>query len=433
MQKHFINVDKKRCVGCTNCIKRCPTEAIRVQKGHAVILAERCVDCGECLRECPHFAMVATTSNMFELKKFKYNIAIPSPALYAQFKGLWDPEMVFRALMRLGFDYVYEEAKGAEIVSEATRKLIKSGKAAFPLISTSCPVVPRLVQVLYPNLIPNLLPIESQSEVSARIAKKEFCDITGIPLNEVGAFLITSCSAKLTSVRFPLGNSHSSLDGAIGIRDVYGTMSRILKEQSENAPAGPRAGAFGIGWAMTGGESLSLGTERFMAVDGIHNVIHCLDEIENERFNDLLFFEGQSCVCGCVGGTATFENAFVAKNRVRRIANAQPRLRLETDEHIQKYVDSPLLHMDVAIEPRPVMKLDEDFLEALRKMDRLEKINAHLPKLDCGSCGSPSCRTLAEDVVRGYANELDCIFKLRDKVRLLAQEMVELAAEERRR
>ncbi len=433
MNQHSINVDAKRCVGCTNCIKRCPTEAIRVQKGHAVIIAERCIDCGECLRECPHFAMVATTSKMDELHKFKYNIAIPSPALYAQFKGLWDPESVFRALMRLGFDYVYEEAKGAEIVSEATSRLIKSGEANFPLISTACPVVPRLIQVLYPNLIENLLPLESPSEVSARIAKKEFCEVTGIPKNEVGAFLITACSAKLTAINAPIGNNYSSLDGAIGIRDVYGAMARILKEPGDPAPHGARAGAFGIGWAMTGGESLALGTERFMAVDGIYNVIHCLDEIENERFNDLLFFEGLSCVCGCVGGTATFENAFVAKNRVRRIANAQPRVRPEADEHIQKYADSPLLNMDLQIEPRPVMKLDEDLNEALKKMDRLEKINDILPKLDCGSCGSPSCRTLAEDVVRGNANELDCIFIMRDKVRLLAQEMVELAAKERRR
>lgn len=430
---HSIDVDKRRCVGCTNCIKRCPTEAIRVQKGRAVIIADRCVDCGECLRECPHFAMAATTTQLTELKRFKYNIAIPSPAVYAQFKGLWDPETVFRALEKIGFDYIYEEAKGAEIVSEATNKLIKSGEANFPLISTACPVVPRLVQLLYPELIPNLLPIESPSEVSARIAKKEFCEITGVPKNEVGAFLITPCSAKLMSINSPLGINYSTLDGAIGIREVYAMISKLLKEPGDLVPAGPRAGAFGIGWAMTGGASMALGTQRVLSVDGIYNVIHCLDEIENERFNDLLFFEGLSCVCGCVGGPVTFENAFVAKNRVRRIANAQPRMSLETDEHVQKYVDSPLLRMDLEIKPRPVMKLDDDLDEALRKMDRLEKINERLPKLDCGSCGSPSCRTLAEDVVRGNANELDCIFNLRDKVRLLAQEMVDLAAEERRR
>jgi hypothetical protein len=33
---------------------------------------------------------------------------------------------------------------------------------------------------------------------------------------------------------------------------------------------------------------------------------------------------------------------------------------------------------------------------------------------------------LAEDIVRGVANETDCIFKLREKVRDLAAQMIEL-------
>ena len=53
---HSVTLDKDLCKGCINCIKRCPTEAIRVRDGKAHILAERCVDCGECIRICPHHA-----------------------------------------------------------------------------------------------------------------------------------------------------------------------------------------------------------------------------------------------------------------------------------------------------------------------------------------------------------------------------------------
>lgn len=35
-------------MGCTNCIKRCPTQAIRVRDGKAQIITERCIDCGSC-------------------------------------------------------------------------------------------------------------------------------------------------------------------------------------------------------------------------------------------------------------------------------------------------------------------------------------------------------------------------------------------------
>ncbi|OQA13360.1 MAG: Electron transport complex protein rnfB [Firmicutes bacterium ADurb.Bin356] len=78
------------------------------------------------------------------------------------------------------------------------------------------------------------------------------------------------------------------------------------------------------------------------------------------------------------------------------------------------------------------MKLSDDVGEAMRMMERMERISKDLPGLDCGSCGSPSCRTLAEDIVRGQAVEMDCIFKLRDKLRILAQEMADLASAEKR-
>ena len=80
------------------------------------------------------------------------------------------------------------------------------------------------------------------------------------------------------------------------------------------------------------------------------------------------------------------------------------------------------------IEYKPVMKLDNDFAKAMKKLETLEQINSELPGLDCGACGTPSCRALAEDIVRGNANETDCIFKLREKVRNLAVQMMELEA-----
>ena len=48
--------------------------------------------------------------------------------------------------------------------------------------------------------------------------------------------------------------------------------------------------------------------------------------------------------------------------------------------------------------------------------------------LDCGASGEEGWRALAEDIVRGNANETDCIFKLREKVRNLASQMVDLEA-----
>jgi len=65
---------------------------------------------------------------------------------------------------------------------------------------------------------------------------------------------------------------------------------------------------------------------------------------------------------------------------------------------------------------------------ALEKMERIEDIYSGLPGIDCGACGSPTCRALAEDIVQDNANQEDCVFTLRSKVKELAGYMMDLAA-----
>ena len=78
---HSVRLDADKCKGCTNCIKRCPTEAIRVRAGKASIISERCIDCGECIRICPHHAKRAQTDPFNKILEYKYRIALPAPTL----------------------------------------------------------------------------------------------------------------------------------------------------------------------------------------------------------------------------------------------------------------------------------------------------------------------------------------------------------------
>ena len=50
---HSVRLDKSLCKGCTNCIKRCPTQAIRVRNRKAEITNECCIDCGESVPTTP--------------------------------------------------------------------------------------------------------------------------------------------------------------------------------------------------------------------------------------------------------------------------------------------------------------------------------------------------------------------------------------------
>ena len=77
-----------------------------------------------------------------------------------------------------------------------------------------------------------------------------------------------------------------------------------------------------------------------------------------------------------------------------------------------------LIH--ISLEFAPVLKLSQNLEEAMQMMEEIDVICEGLPGLDCGSCGAPSCRALAEDVVRGAARTSDCVFVMREQVKNVA-------------
>ena len=423
MQEYFhsVNLDKDKCRGCTNCIKRCPTEAIRVRKSKAQIINERCIDCGECIRVCPYHAKNAINDGLDIINNFKYKVVLPAPSLYGQFDKKYSRDNILFALKSIGFDYVYEVAKAAEIVSEATRQLLKNTDIKKPMISSACPAVVRLIQVRFPGLIDNIVKLESPMEVAAKIAKSEIHEKYNIAMEDIGAFFISPCAAKVTSVKSPYEKQQSNVDGVISIKDIYIKVLSTLNNV-DNSKKLAEAGAEGIDWANSGGESGVLGTEKVLSVDGIHNVIKIFDEIEEDRLQDIDFVEALSCTGGCLGGPLTLTNVFIAKTTQKKHMNEASKKSINST-YKKSYKE---LVWTSNVEYKPVMKLDQNVSKAIEKLEMLEKLFQELPGLDCGACGSPNCRALAEDIVRGIANETDCIFKLRERIRGLAEEMVEL-------
>ena len=427
---HSVRLDKEKCKGCTNCLKRCPTEAIRVRGGRAHIINERCIDCGECIRVCDYHAKYAQTDPLASINRFKYKIALPAPSLYGQFKHLISASQVLEGLLKMGFDDVFEVAEGADIVTRAIRERMRGmGRDRYPVISSACPAIVRLIRVRFPELIPHIIDVRQPMEVAAMVARREFCRAHDAKPEEVGCFFITPCAAKVTAIRNPIGHETSAVDGAISMLEIYGLLSSHIKSSPVDAAHPARATAYGVGWASSGGEAAAVCPEHSMSVDGIENVIRVLEEIENNKLSDLVFFEGNACTGGCVGGPLTFENNYVAKNAIRKLVD---NARQQRPERPAQSVPASMmtkypLYMDAPILPNSAIQLDSDITVALDKMERINQILQDLPGYDCGSCGSPTCRTFAEDIVCGYCNEMFCIHKLKDRLKVMAQQMVELA------
>lgn len=414
---HSVRLDAERCKGCTNCIKRCPTEAIRVREGKAVIIEERCIDCGECIRVCPNSAKTAFSDGLPMLSDYEYRIALPAPSLYGQFRHDTTPEQLQAALCLMGFDDVFEVGAAADYLTCAMRIFLQENSHTT-WISSSCPAVVRLVQVRFPELLPQLMPLDTPMELAAQLAKQRAFDRHGHGLR-VGAFFITPCPAKTTAVHQPEGNP-SHVDGTISVSDAYGALLKTLSLVEAGVPS--HMSRFGVGWALPGGENNALSGTRSLSANGIHDVSQLFEELELGHLEGIDFIEAQACPGGCLGGPLTVANPFVARMRLERLMHELPVLAADNCAHIM-----PLISFTQPLRPRPILPLDHDVSSAIRLLEHLEQLLEGLPQLDCGACGAPSCRALAEDIVRGLATETDCVIKLRDKVKRLALEMVDLA------
>lgn len=422
---HSVYLDKSRCKGCTNCLKHCPTEAIRVRGGRAHIIDERCVDCGQCIRICDYHAKVAMTDAFDDIFKFEHRIALPAPSLYGQFGKIESIGVVLEALKHVGFTEVFEVARGADVVTRAVCEKLREKDRLHPLISSACPAVTRIIQVRFPALIPHLVDVRQPMEVAASMARSEYVKKHGVKPEEVGVFFITPCAAKMTAIRNPLGQESSAVNGAISMVEMYG---RLLPHISavKTSDIETTATPFGIGWANSGGEAEAAIPKNSMVVDGIENVIRVLEEVENGKLKDLEYFEGAACLGGCVGGPLTYENKYLARNTVISLMDKLP------PRHPSDTIDMGLLnryplYYDRDIEPNNSMKLHESIASAIERMEQMNAIIERLPGYDCGSCGSPTCRSFAEDIVRGYCGEMDCIFLLRDRLKVMAQQMVDIS------
>ncbi len=407
---HSVTLDLSKCKGCTNCIKRCPTEAIRVRDGHAVIMQERCIDCGECIRHCPYQAKKAVYDRLEDFDGYKVKIALPAPALYGQFEDVEDIDELLAALLECGFDYVFEVSRAAEIITEYTRRYIKSEGVNKPIISSACPAIVRLIGLRFSYLADNLMPIMPPIEYAARLARAEaLASDPTLTDDDICVLFITPCPAKVSYIRNPIGVEKTALNGALPISDMYFKI-RAKKKDIKNPPVLSKTGIIGLNWAGTGGEATALMSDKYLAADGIENCIKVLDEIENGTIKDLEFVELDACNGGCVGGTLNVENPYIAKARLRSLRKYLPvsQNRVAPDCSI----DDALL--EKAFFEEGASLSCEDRLSAIEKMSKIEGIYKELPHLDCGSCGAPSCHALAEDIINCEACEEDCLIKLRD-------------------
>ena len=404
-----IYLDTEKCIGCTTCTQRCPSEAIRVRNGKATILQERCVDCGECIRVCPRHAMRPRVDTLAEvLGKYKHTIALPSQALYSQFPSITTRAPILEGLCRIGFDSVFEVAAAAEAMAAMTHYELNYGSIPHPIITTDCPVILRIVRIRFPSLLPHLLNYRSPMEVAARWSKKLAMKELSLPEEDIGCVYISPCTAKCASAKAALGTLKPALTGIVSIAEVAPKLTAVMGDIDDHERFA-QSGALGVGWAISGGQAESVGEPNHLAASGVENIIGILEALEDGKLANVDLIELNACYPGCVGGALTVENPCIAKARLQQMMRG----------FAPAFPPNDCPRDDMRWEKTPVastaLRLDSNVSAAMEKMEEIRRIEKTLRGIDCGACGSPSCRAFAEDIVAGRAEPGMCVFAKKTK------------------
>ncbi|MFA0889331.1 MAG: [Fe-Fe] hydrogenase large subunit C-terminal domain-containing protein [Synergistales bacterium] len=419
-----IKVLEGSCKGCVNCIKSCPTEALRVVDGRVKILSELCIDCGECLRSCREKALALDEDDWDLIRSHGPVVLMADPTFCAQFSHYWSPGLVRKALASLEAKDLFDQAaKAFDLAAFATaRQVEEASKESLPLISVYCPAVVRLIQVRFPELLHRLVRTENPLETGTLLWRRQNGS------NE-GVILVTPCSAKVMLVRGPVGRGTSMMDHVVSVkrlaRDLLAAGPKV--DGTGTDPVGSRW----LAWALRGGESrhvkaFSRKPLTTMAVSGLRNTIDLLQDLELGRLKGVDFVECRVCDLGCIGGIGNAESRFLSELRLSHQPVEWNVTESEKTELSTLY-ETGAWALEQPIQPRPRPSLADTLDEAMKKLKTMQAVYAELPHIDCGACGRPSCRALAEDVVRGEGEVTDCVFKLRERIAILGEEITSLS------
>jgi len=417
----LVKTLKEQCRMCYSCVRECPAKAIRISGGQAEVIADRCIGCGNCVRVCSQNAKIVRNSKIKVQKLLSGKdkvAALVAPSFPAEFSGV-NYKNVVGMLRKMGFDYVFEVAFGADLVSARYRDLF-SGKREKSYIGTTCPSVVFYIEKYHPPLVENLAPIVSPMVAAARAVHK-------MHGNELKIVFIGPCIAKKDEAIRP--DIVHDIDEVLTFRELRDMLAikEIRSEDVERSefdpPHGGRGTLYPIGGGMLQASDLN---ENFLSMDivassGHKQFIQAIKEYETVEHSTVLL--ELNCCEGCISGSGMSNNLPLYTKRGYISAFAQKRHK-EIDK--EKYTELLAGFSDLDLSAR--FREDDHRIPApsklelrniLRKMGKFEQSD----ELNCGACGYDTCVEHAIAIHKGLAENEMCLLFSIEKLKKTATEL----------
>lgn len=389
MNKEVITYRLDSCEHCLKCIRACPTEAICRQKQGLNIDYEKCIYCGRCIEVCEKNGLKVDNAHISEtLADYDYTVALVPGSFFADFTNEKEAGRMLKAIKNLGFDEVYDYSDVEGTIYLETIQMAE--KSDTLKIASFCPCINALIQKHYPMLMDALVPLDYPVEVAAKKVREQ---LEG-KYQRVGIYSLCDCVAKKTLAKDPFGNPDSNIDHAMSLSHIFPKANRAKDQDALSLHLCKE----GISSVVSDFYHYYQGMRPLISVSGVEQCMKALELAEFGHLDEIGLLGLFACHGGCIGGKYLWSNPLCGRIHMDKIS---------------VLADRPVANLDSQMMAKH-FELNESKTSFKEKMQRFKRINQildTLPQFDCGACGYPNCKALAEAIDNGKMSDEACRVK----------------------
>lgn len=312
-EDNIIQINKKKCIGCTACAFTCAQETKtavlkEIENGKRTVDPKQgtfentgCIYCGQCTLACPTTAI--SIRNDVDLVKDalssgKYLVLTASPAVKAtlgeEFKlpvGTYVGGKIAPSAKKLGFQNVFDTSFGNDMTAvEESTELIKriASKENLPMFTSVCPAFIRYAEFFHPEILKNISTSKSPQQMMGASIKTYFADIYNILPANIFTVSVQPCSAKKYEAQNEdMGRSgYKDIDVVLTVREY----ADLLKEKGIDITAIPDENSDPFMGEYTGA-AVIFGISQGVMHAILRNIMNYLksdiSEVEGVKFNKI--------------------------------------------------------------------------------------------------------------------------------------------------